>query len=1154
MLQKFSSVGVRRVDLLMVLFALSGIGVWAQSTQGGVHGAVSDASGAAVPSAKVTLTNEGTNEARTAVTNSAGFYDFSNVVPATYSVIAESPSFKKFERKNVLVGTQEYVTVDIRLEVGNVTESVLVTEQMPLVESSNASQGQVLDNQKLVDLPNLGRNPFMMSRLAQNVVQVGPPAYNRMEDQSGSSEISIAGGPVRGNNYLLDGIPITDANNRAIIIPTLEAVQEVKIQSNTYDAEMARTGGGMFNTLMKSGTNDFHGSLYGHVRRTDWDANAFFSNAAALPIADQPNTTWGGSFGGRIWIPKVYDGKNKTFFFLGVEHYDDRSSDSQAFNLPTQAETVGNFSGVLTRLTSGALVPLVINNPTTNQPFANNIIPASQLSPVGLAIASYYPAPTSTPAYYGANDLSLSSSIKARAVQYTAKIDEDFTSWWRSSLSYLRYYSLEPGDTWFNSPSTQSGWRLLRRVDATQLNNLFTINPTTVVAVRYGFNRFPNFDYNSSQGFNVGVLGMSPAYAGSISPTIAEFPQINMSTIYGLGDSGDWDYYDEASHNFSVSVDKFIGKHSIKAGFDYRRLATSGSGINCTTGCYSFNTGTVTYSGNDLADLLLGAPYTRQADTSSTLTDYIHYYAGFVQDNFRLNSKITVNFGLRLEHESGVEEAHNGLIVNFNTAATNPLAGNGAVEYAGLNGSPTHVGNYQGVKWGPRGGVAYQLNDKTVVRGGYGIFYAPQIALGGPIATPGYANNTQYTGLTYAETVGSLYDPFPNGLNPPAGNSAGTATDIGSGFSLVDPKTKAPMIQQYSIDVQRELKGGIALEVGYVGSHSTHLTLGNPNININALPTSDLAQGATALNAEVANPFAGNPLVGSGTLAGSTQGCPTGVANCISAFRLMLPYPAYTEIEQIYGDQNHASYNSMVIKAQKRFSHGLTFLSTLTLSRNRDESSGGVGSFLNQGAQGAPQNPYNTAAEYSLSNVDTPVRLATAITYELPVGKGKPFLGNANRLVDLAVGGWSVNAVSVYQTGFPLQVYQNDANSAYGYDAQRPNLTGSAITTSGSVESRLGDYINTAAFSLAGPATFGNTPRTLGSLRGPGQKNWDLSIFKNFSFSERAKAQFRAEALNAFNSPLFLAPDTNLSNGDFGVISGQANFSRQLQLAIRFTF
>ena len=309
----------------------------------------------------------------------------------------------------------------------------------------------MLDNQKLVDLPNLGRNPFMMSKLSQNVVQVGPPAYNRMEDQSGSSMISIAGGPVRGNNYLLDGIPITDANNRAIIIPTLEAVEEVKIQANTYDAEMARTGGGMFNTLMKSGTNTYHGSAYGHIRRTDWDANNFFSNAAGIPIAEQPNTTWGASFGGRIWIPHVYDGKNKTFFYLGIEHYDDRSSDSANFNLPTLAERTGDFSQSLVSA-GGPLITVI--DPLTGNPFPGNIIPASRITRSGLAIAATYPIPTSAPAYYGANDFALSSSIKARAVQYTAKLDEDFTTWWRASLSYSRYYSLEPGDTWWGE-STQ---------------------------------------------------------------------------------------------------------------------------------------------------------------------------------------------------------------------------------------------------------------------------------------------------------------------------------------------------------------------------------------------------------------------------------------------------------------------------------------------------------------------------------------------------------------------------------------------------------------------------------------------------------------------------------------------------------------------------
>src|SRR5580700_3183289 len=387
----------------------------AQSYYGVIRGLVVDQNQGAVVGAKVTLVNEGTSEQRNATTNSNGEYVFNEIIPATYTVVCEAPGFKKFERKGVVVATQAQVTVDVKLEVGQVTESVQVTELVPLVESSNASQGQVLDNQKLSDLPNLGRNPFMMSKLTQNLVQVGPPAYNRMEDQSGSSMISIAGGPVRGNNYLIDGIPITDANNRAIIIPTLEAVQEVKIQANTYDAEMARTGGGMFNTLMKSGTNDYHGSLYGHMRQEAWDANSYFSNAAGIPISNQPNTTWGASFGGRIWIPHVYDGKNKTFFYLAYEHYDDTQAASETFAAPTALETTGNFSKSVT--SSGA--PLVIYDPLNSvngvrQPFAGNIIPTSRLSPVGVGIADAFQAPQTAPSYYANSDITGSAQLPCR--------------------------------------------------------------------------------------------------------------------------------------------------------------------------------------------------------------------------------------------------------------------------------------------------------------------------------------------------------------------------------------------------------------------------------------------------------------------------------------------------------------------------------------------------------------------------------------------------------------------------------------------------------------------------------------------------------------------------------------------------------------------
>src|SRR5580692_6810374 len=709
-------------------------GALAQSYLGGVRGLVQDPGKATIATAKVTLTNQGTNVARSELSNASGEFSFSQVDPGTYTLTAESPGFKRVEQRSIIVGTQEFLTIDLKMEVGAVSESVQVTEEVPPLESSNASQGQVLDNQKLSDLPNLGRNPFMLSKIVPNVIPVGNPAYNRMEDQSGSSQISIAGGPVRGNNYLLDGIPITDSDNRAIVIPTLEAVQEVKIQANTYDAEMARTGGGMFNTLMKSGTNDYHGSLYGHIRQKDWDANSYFSNAAGLPISNQPNTTWGAGFGGPIRVPKLYDGRNKTFFYLAYEHYDDTQAASETFAAPTALETTGNFSKSVT--SSGT--PLVIYDPLNvangvRQPFAGNIIPASRLSPVGVGIADTFQAPQTAPSYYANNDITGSAQLPCRAAQYTAKVDEDFFKWWRASLSYIRYFSLEPGNTWFDSASTPDGWRLLRRVDGTQFNNTFSLNPTTVLTVRYGYNRFPNYSYTVSQGYNLAGLGFPANYVSEISKSLAQFPYISMSNLYSLGVSDNNSTYDHASDNFSTNISKYLGRHSIKVGFDYRRLKAAGNDANNAGGQYAFN-GIFTKSaptsagtgGADLADLLLGYPASGAEFTSTKLTDIANYYGVYVQDDFRVTKKLTVNIGMRWEHESGLSEQNNGMVVNFNGSVANPLAANvtgispkGEVVYAG-SGAPTTVGNPYTSKWGPRVGVAYQFNKKTVIRAGYG--------------------------------------------------------------------------------------------------------------------------------------------------------------------------------------------------------------------------------------------------------------------------------------------------------------------------------------------------------------------------------------------------------------------------------------------------
>ena len=1126
-----------------------------QSYQGGIRGLVADPNGAVVASSKVVLLDEGTGVARATLTSNEGEYVFSQVVPATYSVIAEAPGFKRFERKGITVATAQYITLDLKLEVGQVTETVEVSADAPLLESSNASTGQVIDRQKLVDLPNLGRNPFMMSKLSQNVMQVGNPAYNRMQDQSGSSQISIAGGPVRGNNYLLDGIPITDATNRAIIIPSLEAVEEVKVQASTYDAEMARTGGGMFNTLMKSGSNEYHGSLLGYMRQTEWLANTFFNNRNGTPISPQPFRNYGASFGGPISIPKVYDGKNRTFFWFAWEGYRDTQANSTEFATPSMSERVGDFSQ--TKARDGSLQvmydPLTTTATGVRTPFAGNIIPSNRLDPVGLNMASTYVQPTREALFYGDRNLAAPTTLPSKADQWGGKIDHQFFSWWRLSYSYLWYHSIEPGDSWFSTVSSPDQWRLDRKVNTTQLNSLLTPNPTTVINLRYGFNRFPNYSYQASQGYNVASLGFANSFVKDIpSPT---FPNVTMENMYNFGTNSN-SYYVHHSKNLSGSVAKYMGRHAVKFGADYRRIHADGTDYGNSAGAFTFNDvftratpqRATTGTGADLASMLLGYPASGNGFIPTKLYDYADYYAMFIHDDFRINPKLTINLGLRWEREYGLKEVNNAMIVGFDTNVVNPIASGvtgvvpkGAVMFADVNGNPRSVGNPNLNKLSPRVGAAYQVNEKTTVRGGYGIFWAPQFAIGAPYNPEGYTATTEYVGSFdgNATPAGFLNNPFPNGLSRPVGNSLGQLTGIGKNLTVFDQNANSPMVQQFSLDVQRQLPGNIVMDVGYVGSRTRNLVLGTANININQLETQYLSMGS-ALTQSVPNPY--YQKGGSGVVGGAN----------ITRAQLLRPFSSFGNVNLQFSDQNKARYDSLFVKGEKRFSKGLSFLGTWTWSRNMDASGGGPGNNLNGGNVG-PQNAYDMGAEYGLSNFHSPHRVSLATTYELPFGKGKPMLAS-NTVLDYIAGGWSINAIGVFQTGYPLNITQNANNNSVIFAAsQRPNATGVSPETSGSLSDRIDSYINPAAFSQAPAFTFGNVSRTL-SMRGPGQANWDLSVFKTFQVYERFKAQFRAEALNAMNTPLFRSPNAAFGNASFGRITSQANFPRMIQLGLRLYF
>lgn len=1158
---------IRLAALITSLALAASSTLSAQSIYGGLRGLVSDTSGAAMANAKVTLTNEGTSDVRTIQTSNEGEYVFSQVVPGRYKVSVEFQGFKKFERTGVNVETQQQLTVDVKMEVGNVNESVQVSEEVPLIETATASQGQVIDRQKLVDLPNLGRNPYMFSRLAPNVQQVGNPAYARMQDQSGSSQISIAGGPVRGNNYLLDGVAITDMGNRAIIIASLESVQEMKVQANTYDAEIGRSGGGMFNALMKSGTNTFHGSGGAYFRQTDWLANSFFSNRAGVGKTDQPFRNYLGSFGGPVWIPKVYDGRNRTFFFFAFEGYRDTQANAGATQVPTSAERTGDFSRSLTA--AGALRtiydPLTTDASGVRTAFAGNIIPAARISAVGRAIAATFPDPDLPTRFHGDSNKSYAAKLPSEADQRTYKVDHKIASWWNASFGFQWYHSLEPGETWFpDKVSSPDQWRLDRIVHSSQLNNTMTLNPTTVLAVRYGFNRFPNYGFQLSQGFNPASLGFNSGFVKDIaSPTFPNVSYQNFYTGYNMGTNNNF-LFIPYSKNFGAILSKFMGKHSLKFGVDTRRINMYGADFGNSAGAFSF-TDTFTRanfasgdgrSGSDMASLLLGTPDSASGFITTKLNQYLQYYSGFFQDDYRFSNKLTFNIGLRWERESGLREVNNNIIVGFNRDAVNSISRTsgfnspGAVMFAGIGGAPTETSNPERNKLSPRFGVAYQLNSKTTIRGGYGIFWGPQIAQTGPYLPEGFTAST--SAQTTADggrtplTSANLANVFSNGLDKPVGNSLGDRTGIGKALTVFDQNARAPRVQQFSFDIQRELPFGIAASIAYVGSRSTHLTQTAGGININQVEPGYFNLGVAGLTASVANPYFGKG--GSNGVAGAN----------VSNAQLVRPFPSFGNITLNFSDYNYAKYDSMVVKAQKRMSAGLSMLFAWTWSKNFDLTSGGAGNNIN-GGNVAPQNVYNLKSEYGLSYLDATHRISQTYTYELPFGKGKSFGGGMNRWADMMVGGWSINAVSVINSGFPLMIRQNNNNNSIIFaSSQRPNATGVNPYAGGSLSQWIDGpagaaYLTNAAFTTAPALTFGNVSRTI-STRGLSQINWDLSMFKTFSVTERVKAQFRAEALNAMNTPLFRAPNTAFGSSAFGKITAQANFPRFIQLGFRVSF
>ena len=1148
------------------LFLLISVPLFAQSYHGEVRGLITDPSQAVISGAKVTLIDEARHVTRAAVSDGAGIYIFSRVDPASYKVSVEGAGFKRFERGGIEVGTQQSVTVDVSLEVGDISQTVEVSAGTPLLDTTNGSTSTALEEQKLLDLPTStgnGRNQYTVINISQNVLPV--IRGSGFIDQSDTSTVSIAGSPESTNQYLIDGVPITDTVNRPTIIPATEATQELKVQVTTYDAEVGRTGGGVYNTLLKSGTNNLHGSLYGVTSQSVFNANDFFANRAGVPRPNTPFYSYAGSIGGPVIVPHLYNGTNKTFFFLAEEGFTESNFLRQSFQVPTDLERAGDFSQSYVLDATGQHVPVTIYDPKTRQPIlGNNLANASiPISTVGQNVLSYFPHAKPQDLPTGAYNYGAAVPGPAnRGHEFVGKVDHQFFKWWTANVSYLHYFCLIPfGNALGTVPGSES-ITYNRHVDATNLNNIFTLNPSTVLSVRFGFNRFPNVILPLSTGFNPTTLGL-PSYNYQLN----FFPPVNVTNFTSLSDStATRDFW--YSRNLFTQIAKELGKHSIKAGFDYRSIDLSFTDFQSAPGSFNFtgnfteqtpNTPNGGASGSAIADLLLGLPTSGQIEESQRFSQYINYWGAYVQDEFRISKKLTLDLGLRYEYETGLKDSNNNEVVGFNPTVASPLASIvpgtvGGLEYAGTGGR-NETGELSKLKFAPRFGYSYALGQKTTLRGGFGVFYSPLRYDATAALQTGFTTETPLTSSNDGDRTPapgfSLDNPFPGGPQAPTGNVNRLLTGIGDPIAAYSENIKSPVIYQFSTGVQRQLAHNTILEVDYVGSRGHHLLpspqgggsaspAGGGRTNIDQLNPSYFSLGQAALNASTPNPFyqpGGPGLIGQ---------------QKVPYYQLLLPFPQFASVNVIATD-SASSYNSIAARVERRFSNGVSFLSTYTWSRNFDgsyETSSPSG-----GSNPGPQNIYDLKSEWGRSFIDVPNRFTLAGSYVLSVGRGKRFLNDAGRW-NYAIGDWQLSAVTYYENGFPLDITQNNQNGLIGAAVQRPNINPSVSgKTSGSLYSRVDGYINPKAFTAVGEFQFGNEPKA-STLRGPGPGagNWDATLIKTVAIRDRVNFAFRAEAQNIFNHPWFALPNTTLGSSTFGQITSDYNSPRKIQLGGRITF
>ncbi|MCL5746627.1 MAG: TonB-dependent receptor, partial [Acidobacteria bacterium] len=949
---------------LIVAALLPFASLMAQDSRGLISGRVLDPTGGAIPRADIKTINTATNVVSSSTSNEQGIYQIRYLLPGMYRIEVAAQGFKTYVRPAIEVRVGDHLVMDIPLEVGTVTETMNVTAAAPLLEAGTATLGSIMDERRIQDMPIHGGNTFSLARLAPGINSfVAPNLPTELSATNVVSWFGVDGTPQQNTEFAIDGTP-SMSGRMPSYTPPPDLVSEFKIQTATYDASVGRTSGGAINVALKSGTNQLHGTLYelhndAHLQSMDLFQRQFLYDPASGPVTDAKRkqaypynvfNRFGGSLSGPWYVPKLYDGRNKSFWIFGYEGYRRVRNEpgGNYFTVPTLKERQGDFSDLLAlggvyQVCDPATTTPVAGGRFSRQPLAGNIIPASRISPVARKILQYWPEPNTAGTADGLNNYYRPRRSWDRFGSYNGRVDHNATERYRI---FGRYYKTSQiwtgGARVFDNNAT--GALLHRDSQGGGLDQIYTFSPSLLLNVRYSFARYITFNQPYSAGFDLVGLGLPTSLVGQLDPAAIQFPNVTPDGYQPLGNGNN----NLSVTNYHVAAADFTwtrSAHSLRFGMEqriYREHNYNFAGgapaldfaANWTKG--PLDTAAAAPIGQGLASLLFGLPTGGGVTINSSGAEQSTASSLFIQDDWKIARKLTLTCGLRWDYDGAITERYDRSVRGFAFTTPNPLEAQakanyaknpilevppdqfrvlGGLTFAGVGGQPRALWNAPRRNFSPRAGFAFSVNPKTVVRAGYGIFYVPIGADRSSVNQTGYSTRNTLVpsldnGLTF---VGTLANPFPDGLRQPVGSAGGLLTNAGQAVSFFNENPKTGYMQRWSLSVQRHLPANLVSEVSYVGNRGTRLEVSQP---LDSLPVKYLSRSPvrdqTAINYladKVANPF--YPLLPGTGLSAAT----------VNRSQLLLPYPQFTGVS-VTQPVGYSWYHSLQATLERRFSKG----------------------------------------------------------------------------------------------------------------------------------------------------------------------------------------------------------------------------------------